>query len=147
MSSHLFTSESVSEGHPDKVADRISDAVLDAVLARDPLGRGAIEVLVTKGLCVVAGETSQPDLDAASSRLEEARDAYGRGNWRSAISHGRASFQLLQTVLDQSRMGGSIAWILSVQGDVEYRRGDRIPVAYAETELPVDEILGHDVEE
>lgn len=52
----LFTSESVTEGHPDKMADQISDAVLDAVLAEDPMGRVACEVLVTTGLCVVAGE-------------------------------------------------------------------------------------------
>src|SRR5450759_2757047 len=53
---HIFTSESVSEGHPDKVADQISDAVLDAVLKDDPTGRVACEVLVTTGICVVAGE-------------------------------------------------------------------------------------------
>ena len=52
----LFTSESVTEGHPDKVADHISDAVLDAILAQDPLGRVACEVLVTTGTCIVAGE-------------------------------------------------------------------------------------------
>ncbi|MFN3322303.1 MAG: methionine adenosyltransferase [Bryobacteraceae bacterium] len=53
---HIFTSESVTEGHPDKMADQLSDAVLDAVLANDPTGRVACEVLVTTGLCVVAGE-------------------------------------------------------------------------------------------
>jgi len=53
---HIFTSESVSEGHPDKMADQISDAVLDAVMADDPTGRVACEVLVTTGICVVAGE-------------------------------------------------------------------------------------------
>ncbi len=53
---HLFTSESVTEGHPDKIADQISDAVLDAVLADDPTGRVACEVLVTTGSCIVAGE-------------------------------------------------------------------------------------------
>ncbi len=54
--SHLFTSESVTEGHPDKVADQISDAVLDAILAKDPTGRVACETLVTTGLAFVAGE-------------------------------------------------------------------------------------------
>jgi len=54
----LFTSESVTEGHPDKMADQISDAVLDAVLKEDPTGRVACEVLVTTGLCVVAGEVT-----------------------------------------------------------------------------------------
>ena len=53
---HIFTSESVTEGHPDKMADQISDAVLDAVLTEDPTGRVACEVLVTTGLVVVAGE-------------------------------------------------------------------------------------------
>jgi S-adenosylmethionine synthetase len=52
----LFTSESVTEGHPDKVADAISDAVLDALLAADPSSRVACETLVTTGLCVIAGE-------------------------------------------------------------------------------------------
>ena len=53
---YIFTSESVTEGHPDKVADQVSDAVLDAVLAADPRGRVACETLVTTGLCLVAGE-------------------------------------------------------------------------------------------
>ncbi len=56
MSDFLFTSESVSEGHPDKVADQISDAVLDAILAKDPRARVAAETLVTTGLVVLAGE-------------------------------------------------------------------------------------------
>src|SRR5918911_4774686 len=54
--SYLFTSESVTEGHPDKISDQISDAILDAVLTDDPLGRVACETLVTTGLVVVAGE-------------------------------------------------------------------------------------------
>ena len=56
MSTRLFTSESVTEGHPDKIADQISDAVLDAILADDPSARVACETLVTTGLVVVAGE-------------------------------------------------------------------------------------------
>src|SRR5262245_3680279 len=61
---HIFTSESVTEGHPDKMADQISDAVLDAVLADDPTGRVACETLVTTGICVVAGEiTTKSILD------------------------------------------------------------------------------------
>ena len=63
----LFTSESVSEGHPDKVADQISDAVLDAMLERDPKSRVACETLVTTGLVVVAGEvTSEATVDLKS---------------------------------------------------------------------------------
>jgi S-adenosylmethionine synthetase len=53
---YLFTSESVTEGHPDKIADQVSDAVLDAILAQDPVGRVACETLLTTGLVVVAGE-------------------------------------------------------------------------------------------
>src|SRR4026207_2426931 len=53
---HVFTSESVTEGHPDKVADQISDAVLDAILAKDPQGRVACETLGTTGTAVGAGE-------------------------------------------------------------------------------------------
>jgi S-adenosylmethionine synthetase len=61
---HIFTSESVTEGHPDKMADQISDAVLDAVLAGDPTSRVACEVLVTTGICLVAGEiTTKSILD------------------------------------------------------------------------------------
>ena len=53
---HIFTSESVTEGHPDKIADQVSDSVLDAVLKDDPTGRVACEVLITTGMCVVSGE-------------------------------------------------------------------------------------------
>ncbi len=53
---HLFTSESVTEGHPDKIADQISDGVLDAILAQDPVARVACETLVTTGLAIIAGE-------------------------------------------------------------------------------------------
>jgi S-adenosylmethionine synthetase len=55
---HFFTSESVTEGHPDKIADQISDAVLDAVMRDDPMGRVACETLVTTGLAFIAGEIS-----------------------------------------------------------------------------------------
>jgi S-adenosylmethionine synthetase len=53
---HLFTSESVTEGHPDKIADQISDSILDAILAQDPVARVACETLVTTGLAIIAGE-------------------------------------------------------------------------------------------
>ena len=54
MAEYLFSSESVSEGHPDKVADQISDAVLDAILEQDPKGRVACETMVTTGLVVIS---------------------------------------------------------------------------------------------
>lgn len=56
MSNHMFTSESVSEGHPDKVADQISDAILDSILRQDPAGRVACETMVTTGMAIIAGE-------------------------------------------------------------------------------------------
>ena len=67
----LFTSESVTEGHPDKMADQISDAVLDAILAEDPMGRVACETMVTTGLCLIAGEittSSYADLPSVARR-------------------------------------------------------------------------------
>ena len=59
--SYLFTSESVSEGHPDKVADRISDEVVDAFLAADPYARVACETMVTTNRIILAGEVRGPD--------------------------------------------------------------------------------------
>jgi S-adenosylmethionine synthetase len=71
----LFTSESVTEGHPDKIADQISDAVLDAVMTDDPMGRVACETLVTTGLVVVAGEiTTKTYVDFADLSREVIRD-------------------------------------------------------------------------
>ena len=68
---YLFTSESVTEGHPDKIADQISDAVLDAILAEDPRGRVACESLLTTGLIVVAGEITTTA--TSTSRTSRAR--------------------------------------------------------------------------
>ena len=81
MSEYLFTSESVSEGHPDKVADQISDAVLDAVLAQDPKARVAAETLVATDLCVLAGEittTAKVDYERI------ARETIARIGYRSS---------------------------------------------------------------
>ncbi|MEU4067873.1 S-adenosylmethionine synthetase N-terminal domain-containing protein, partial [Streptomyces wedmorensis] len=58
MSRRLFTSESVTEGHPDKIADQISDTILDALLREDPTSRVAVETLITTGLVHVAGEVT-----------------------------------------------------------------------------------------
>ena len=81
MSTFLFTSESVSEGHPDKIADQISDAVLDAVLSRDKHGRVAAETLVATGLVVMAGQiTTRASIDYA----EIARDIVRRIGYDSS---------------------------------------------------------------
>jgi S-adenosylmethionine synthetase len=84
MARQLFTSESVSMGHPDKVADQVSDAILDALLAQDPNSRVACETLVTTGLCVVAGEITtkavvnyQDIARATIKRIGYTNDAYG----------------------------------------------------------------------
>ncbi|MBE1237449.1 methionine adenosyltransferase [Phaeovibrio sulfidiphilus] len=75
QSDYLFTSESVSEGHPDKVCDRISDAIVDAFLAGDPLSRVALETLATTNFVVLAGEVRGPE-SLTHERLEQiARDA------------------------------------------------------------------------
>lgn len=72
---YLFTSESVTEGHPDKIADQISDAVLDAVLSEDPTGRVACETLVTTGLVVIAGEiTTKARVDFSQVARETIRE-------------------------------------------------------------------------
>ncbi|MFQ5881330.1 MAG: methionine adenosyltransferase [Candidatus Methylomirabilales bacterium] len=73
---YLFTSESVTEGHPDKIADQISDAILDAIFSQDPFGRVACETLVTTGLAFVAGEiTTQCYVDIPRIVRETIRDA------------------------------------------------------------------------
>ncbi len=72
MSSYLFTSESVSEGHPDKVADQISDAVLDAIIAQDPRARVACETMVKTGVAIVAGEVTTSawvDIEALARKV------------------------------------------------------------------------------
>lgn len=74
-SSYLFTSESVSEGHPDKVCDRISDAVVDAYLGADPLSRVAVETLTTTNRIVIAGEVRGPDSVTSETIESLARDA------------------------------------------------------------------------
>ncbi|MGE3286491.1 MAG: methionine adenosyltransferase [Pseudonocardia sp.] len=80
---HLFTSESVTEGHPDKMADQISDAILDAALTQDPSSRVACETLITTGLVVVAGEiTTTAQIDFASVVRDTVnRIGYDRGEY------------------------------------------------------------------
>ena len=80
---HLFTSESVTEGHPDKIADQISDSILDAILAQDPVSRVACETLVTTGLAIVAGEiTTKAIIDhQAIVRQTIADVGYTRGKY------------------------------------------------------------------
>ncbi len=79
MSNYIFTSESVSEGHPDKVADQISDAILDAILAQDHIARVACESLVTTGMAIIAGEIT-------TSAWVDMPDSSARPSGRSATT-------------------------------------------------------------
>ncbi len=97
---YLFTSESVSEGHPDKVADQISDALLDEFLARDPHSHVAIETLCTTGQVVIAGEVSSNayiDIPAVTRKLITDL-GYNRGAYR----FDGDSCGILSTIHEQS---------------------------------------------
>ena len=97
---YLFTSESVSEGHPDKVADQISDAVLDEFLARDPNSKVACETMVTTGQIIVAGEVrSEAYVDIMSTARKV---ACGIGYDRSELGFDGASCGVLLAVHEQS---------------------------------------------
>jgi S-adenosylmethionine synthetase len=96
----IFTSESVTEGHPDKVADQVSDSVLDAVLANDPTGRVACEVLVTTGICVVAGEiTTATYVDVPKIAREVIEDI---GYTDAAFGYDFKTCGVLNTIQSQS---------------------------------------------
>ena len=98
--SYLFTSESVSEGHPDKVADQISDTLLDEFLARDPQSKVAIETLCTTGQVVVAGEVTSEayvDIPAVTRKLIN-EIGYSRGAYR----FDGDSCGILSTIHEQS---------------------------------------------
>jgi len=85
----LVSAESVTEGHPDKLADRISDSVLDAILAQDPDARVAVETLLTRGLALVAGEvTTSADVDVQAIVRQAARDVgYSRAEYGFDADH------------------------------------------------------------
>ncbi|MFZ0617296.1 MAG: methionine adenosyltransferase [Candidatus Acidiferrales bacterium] len=96
----LFTSESVTEGHPDKIADQISDAVLDAVLTDDPAGRVACETLVTTGLIVVAGEiTTKTYVDFGDIAREVVRKV---GYTRAKFGFDAETCGVISTIKKQS---------------------------------------------
>src|SRR3984893_6976053 len=92
---HLFTSESVTEGHPDKIADQISDSVLDHLLTQDPKSRVACETLVTTGLVVMAGEiTTNAIVDVQEVALATIRDV---GYTRAKIGFDAAKGAVLSS--------------------------------------------------
>ncbi|MGH9665528.1 MAG: methionine adenosyltransferase [Bryobacteraceae bacterium] len=97
---HIFTSESVTEGHPDKMADQISDAVLDAVMQEDPTGRVACEVLVTTGICIVSGEiTTKTYVDVPKLARQVIRDI---GYTDAAMGFDCNTCGVLNTIQSQS---------------------------------------------
>ncbi len=100
MTRWAFTSESVTEGHPDKMADQISDSILDAMLAQDPMSRVACETMVTTGLAIVAGEiTTEAYVDIASTVRETIR---GIGYDREAFGYDGNTCGVMVTIDDQS---------------------------------------------
>ena len=97
---HLFTSESVTEGHPDKIADQISDSILDAILAQDPVARVACETLVTTGLAIVAGEiTTKCYVDFQRVVRETIKDV---GYTRAKYGFDSETCAVLSTIHGQS---------------------------------------------
>jgi len=97
---HLFTSESVTEGHPDKIADQISDAILDALIAADPNSRVACETLVTTGIAIIAGEiTSKTYADLPRIVRETIRDV---GYTRAKFGFDHETCAVLSTINEQS---------------------------------------------
>jgi S-adenosylmethionine synthetase len=96
----LFTSESVTEGHPDKIADQISDGILDAILAQDPVARVACETLVTTGLAVVAGEiTTKGTIDTQHIVRQVIRDV---GYTRAKYGYDADTCAVLSALHEQS---------------------------------------------
>lgn len=124
---YLFTSESVTEGHPDKIADQISDAVLDAIFAQDPYGRVACETLVTTGLAFVAGEISTKCyVDIPKVVRETIRDI---GYTRAKYGFDYETCGVINAIQEQS---SDIALGVDVQG-----AGDQgLMFGYASDETP-----------
>jgi len=113
VSSYTFTSESVTEGHPDKLADQVSDAVLDAILAADPAGRVACETLATTGLVVVAGEISTREYVEIPNLVRQTiceigydREAYGFDGITIDGGDPEEVYRVTARAVEKARSGG-----------------------------------------